>query len=101
MLPTVSVAYTVYKDYLAKTGDDTPAVIASTASPYKFVAAVSRALGLPKEETDFKQIESLNAYTGVRIPRGLKDLDKRTLLHTEAIPKESMKDRIRNEFKGL
>ena len=96
-----SVAYTVYKDYLEKTGDNTPAVIASTASPYKFVAAVSRALGLPREENDFKQIESLNAYTGVRIPKGLKDLDKRTLLHTEAIAKESMKDRIRDEFKGL
>ncbi|MBR6025414.1 MAG: threonine synthase [Firmicutes bacterium] len=96
-----SVAYTVYKDYLEKTGDNTPAVIASTASPYKFVAAVSRALGLPREENDFKQIESLNAYTGVRIPKGLKDLDKRTLLHIEAIAKESMKDRIRDEFKGL
>ena len=78
-----AVAYAVYK----KIGDKTPTLIASTASPYKFAAAVSQAIGKPLEDT------------GKEMPRGLKDLDKKPVLHTEVINKDEMKDRIRNEFK--
>ena len=78
-----AVAYAVYK----KIGDKTPTLIASTASPYKFAAAVSRAIGKPLEDT------------GKEMPRGIKDLDKKPVLHTEVINKDEMKDRIRNEFK--
>ncbi len=94
-----AVAYSVYEKYRKESGDETPCLIASTASPYKFVAAVSSAIGLAKEADDFRQIESLNKLTGVRIPSGLKDLDKREIIHNTAIEKEEMKDRIRNEFK--
>jgi len=80
-----AVAYAVYK----KLGDNTPTLIASTASPYKFGDAVSKAIGKPIEDT------------GVSIPRGLRDLDKKQIVFTEAIPKESMKEKIRNEFEGF
>lgn len=80
-----AVAYAVYK----KLKDGVPTLIASTASPYKFEAAVSKAIGKPLSET------------GVMVPSGLRDLDKKKVLHTEVINKDEMKDRIRNEFKGL
>ena len=35
-----AVAYTVLQDYRAATGDDTPAVVVSTASPFKFCDSV-------------------------------------------------------------
>ena len=36
-----AVAYKVYEDYRNATGDETPTVIASTASAYKFAVSVA------------------------------------------------------------
>ena len=95
-----AVAYKVYKDYKAQTGDETPTVIASTASPYKFAAAVSGAIGLPEAEDEFAAIEALNAASGVRVPYGLKDLKSRQILHKGAIAREDMKDFVRETIKS-
>lgn len=80
-----AVGYKVYKDYAAETGDTTPTLIASTASAYKFAESVAESLGLPKSENGFRAVEAVNAKTGVRIPRGLKDLDKKEVRHTGVI----------------
>ena len=95
-----AVAYKVYRDYKAQTGDETPTVIASTASPYKFAAAVSGAIGLPKAEDEFAAIDALNAASGVRVPYGLKDLKSREILHKGAIAREDMKDFVRETIKS-
>ena len=51
-----AVAINVYKQYVEETGDKTPSVIASTASPYKFSKAVLEAVEpnatLPETEFD-------------------------------------------------
>ena len=44
-----AVAAGVYKKYVKETGDKLPAVIASTASPYKFTRSVMDALGVDTE----------------------------------------------------
>ena len=44
-----AVASRVLREYRARSGDGTPAVVVSTASPYKFCDSVLRALGV---ETD-------------------------------------------------
>ena len=49
-----AVAYKVYKDYVEKTGDETPTLIASTASAYKFAESVAQAIGLAKEDNGFE-----------------------------------------------
>lgn len=90
-----AVAYKVYMDYKAETGDETPTVIASTASPYKFAASVCKACGFPEAETEFGAIDVLNRESGVPVPYGLKDLESRKLLHTEAIERAQMKDQVR------
>ncbi|MBO5517200.1 MAG: threonine synthase [Firmicutes bacterium] len=95
-----AVAYKVYRDYKDQTGDETPTVIASTASPYKFAAAVSGAIGLPKAEDEFAAIDALNAASGVRVPYGLKDLKSREILHKGAIAREDMKDFVRETIKN-
>ena len=89
-----AVAYKVYRDYVAKTGDDTPTVIASTASPYKFAEAVSGAIGLPEEENGFEYIKALEKHTGVGVPAGLRDLDKREVRHKEVIGKEEVEKAV-------
>lgn len=80
-----AVAYKVYSDYREKTGDDTVTVIASTASPYKFAESVAESIGLPHEENGFAYVRAINAQTGIKIPKGLVDLDKKAVLHNEVI----------------
>ena len=45
MDPHTAVAESVYHRYQKETGDETPSIIISTASPYKFVDIVERAIG--------------------------------------------------------
>ena len=60
-----AVAYKVYEDYAKETGDDTPTLIASTASAYKFADSVAHAIGLGDEENGFEYVKALAAATGV------------------------------------
>lgn len=73
-----AVAVNVYEQYVAQTGDETPSIIASTASPYKFSKSVLQAVApeavLP--ETEFEMVDMLNEITGMPVPAplsGLKD----------------------------
>lgn len=77
-----AVAYKVYEDYKNATGDKIPAVIASTASPYKFADSVAKAIGLAECKDGFEYVREVNEATGVPVPSGLKDLDKKPVLHT-------------------
>ena len=80
-----AVAYKVYKDYVEKTGDETPTLIASTASAYKFAESVAQAIGLAKEDNGFEYVKAVEAATGVKVPSGLKDLDKKEIRHRDVI----------------
>ena len=84
------VAYKVYKDYVKETGDETPAVLASTASAFKFAEAVGDALGLPKAADGFRAVENLEKATGVQVPYGLKDLDKKEIRHSGVVTIDEM-----------
>ncbi len=57
--PHTAVARTVYEKYINETNDNTPTMIVSTASPYKFSKAVSTALNLPNEKDLMTQIEQI------------------------------------------
>ena len=90
-----AVAYKVYEDYRNETGDDTPTMIASTASAYKFADSVLEALGMEKAENGFKAVEKLAELTGVAVPKGLAGLEDAPVLHDEVIDKEDMADSVR------
>lgn len=89
-----AVAYKVYEDYREKTGDTTPTVIASTASAYKFAESVAKSIGMGEEENGFRYVEALAAETGVRVPKGLKDLDKKEIRHTGVIDVDQMQKTV-------
>lgn len=80
-----AVGYKVYRDYIDATGDETPTLIASTASAYKFAESVAKSIGLPEEDNGFRYIEAVERKTGVRVPKALKDLDKREIRHKGVI----------------
>jgi len=89
-----AVGYNVYMNYKQETKDETPTVIASTASPYKFTNSVIEAISPALKGTDFELVEKLQQLTNVRIPKSLKDLDKKDICHNVVIEKDQMKDEI-------
>ena len=86
-----AVAYAVYLDYRAGTGDTAKTVIASTASPFKFAGSVARSIGVHAGEDEFRTIENLSAATGLPVPKSLHALDKAPVLHDAVIEKTGVK----------
>ncbi len=94
-----AVAYKVYEDYKAATGDDTPAVIASTASAYKFAESVANSIGIDGDMNGFEYIDAVNEKTGVRVPKGLKNLDKKEIRHKDVIEIKDMMKMVEQSVK--
>ena len=69
-----AVASRVLGDYRARTGDRTPAIVVSTASPYKFCDSVLRALGEQTDAPGTELIGRLERVTGTTAPAPLSGL---------------------------
>lgn len=96
-----AVAYSVYEDYKKDSKDEREAVIASTASPFKFTRSVSDSLGIKTEgKTDFELIEELSEKTGLKIPKPIKGLGDREILHKTVCQKDEIKEAIKNILKS-
>ncbi len=93
-----AVAYKVYQDYKAATGDMTPTIIASTASAYKFAESVSAACGIGPCADGFQYVSALADATGVPVPYGLKDLDKKPVLHKTVVDINQMSDAVKDSL---
>ncbi len=86
-----AVAVKVYYDYKEKTGDSTPAVIASTASPFKFSAAVLEAVAGGTEGLDeFEMVERLAEVTGEACPEQLANLRNKAVRFDGCCSKNEM-----------
>ena len=85
-----AAGWAVAEDYVRETGDTAPMVVLSTASPYKFPAAVLSSLEESGETDEFKQMDRLQQLTGVPIPGNLQGLQTRKELHAGVIPKDRM-----------
>ena len=93
-----AVAYKVSEDYRFETGDETPAVIASTASPYKFAKSVAESIGLAEQPDGFAYIREVADETGVKVPEGLRDLDTKEIRHTGVINTDEIKETVLELF---
>jgi len=76
--------------YVNQTNDNRPMVVLSTASPYKFPAAVLEAIGEIPSGDEFSLMEQLHAVTGVPVPENLASLREKPERHTKVIDKEKM-----------
>lgn len=73
-----AVGYVVLNKYRKETSDYRQALVASTASPYKFPRSICNALGFDISEKDeFEILNILSTNTNTNIPNNLKDLDKK------------------------
>ena len=77
-----AVAVAVYENYRCQSGDTTPTVIASTASPFKFSPAILDALGGQDSNTPYEQLAELKMKTGWEIPQPLSSLRDKAVRFT-------------------
>ena len=85
-----ATGWAVAEDYVNKTGDNRPMVVLSTASAYKFPAAVLSSLTTVPEMDEFAQMEALEKLTGWAIPGNLSGLQQKKELHKSVIEKDAM-----------
>ncbi len=91
--PHTSVAVNVYNEYRRTTGDSTPTVIVSTASPYKFSPAVLEGLGeTPSSADEFDMIAAVSSISGVTPPQKLTELWGAVPRFTDICEKEDMQN---------
>lgn len=90
-----AVAVNVYRDYAAKTGDRTPTVIASTASPFKFANSVlPAAFGRAADGGDFALLAKLAELSGQPAPQALAGLQDKTERFTSTVEPAKMKEAV-------
>ena len=97
-----AVAAGVYKKYVKDSGDLTPAIIASTASPYKFTRCVMEALtGEKAESDDFALADALAKLSGVKIPRAVEEIRTAPVLHDRVVDAADMPAAVKDILKIL
>ena len=67
-----------------------PVVVLSTASPYKFPAAVLSAIHVPCDGDEFEMMDALEACTKVPMPETLRGLRERPILHRDVVAPADM-----------
>lgn len=92
--PHTAVARQVYRQYAQETGDKTPAVIVSTASPFKFAPAVLDALGQPAGGEEFAAAEALSALANVPVPEAVSSLKDAPVRHRTVCGRQEMEAQL-------
>ncbi len=94
--PHTAVAAAVYRKYRDETGDDKPAVLASTASPFKFTRSVLCALDDGHDElTDTEMIDVLAEISGSAVPRPIEEVKTAKVVHTTVCDVDEMESVVR------
>lgn len=91
-----AVAYTVYNKYKKLNPEDnSKTVIVSTASPYKFTADVMKSIDSKYSDIDdFTLMGEMHKLMGTEIPKGIRDIDKKPLLHKTVCKKHEMQKEV-------
>lgn len=96
-----AVASAVYRKYLAETGDETKAVIASTASPFKFTRSVMSAIDKKYDAMDdFKLVDELSVLANVTVPNAIEEIRTAPVLHDMQCEVDEMQ-KVVKEFLNL
>ncbi len=103
-----AVASAVYRKYLQETGDRGAAVVASTASPFKFTRSVMGALSEKAAgtgessdcERDFALADELSRLSGVKVPQAVEEIRTAPVVHCRECDVAQMEKVVR-EFLGI
>ena len=97
--PHTAVAFHVLDEYREKTGDQTPTVVASTASPFKFCDSVLTALGETELAEGVALLDQLAAHTGCPAPGPLSGLKDKAPRFDQWVEKEAMEQVVKDFLK--
>ena len=88
------VAQAVYDNYLSATGDTTPTLLVSTASPYKFAQDVYQAISGKAEEDPFVAAEKLSDLSETRLPGQIEALRRSRVRFTDVVDRRTMAEAV-------
>ena len=92
-----AVAAHVCEQYRSRSADTRKCVVASTASPYKFVKSVMTAIdGEYQSEDEFALLEELKRVSGTELPQAIRDILDAKALHTLECDADKMKELVRD-----
>lgn len=95
-----AVAASVYGKYVGETGDKTPTVIASTASPFKFTRSVMNAIDHKYDSmTDFELVDELSKIAGVAVPGAIEEIRSAPVLHDNTCEVDEMPNMVKRFLK--
>ena len=101
MDPHTAVASAVYRKYRLESGDETPAVIVSTASPYKFARSVMTAIDPAYEKLDdFALIEELRKTSDIPVPNAIREILDAQIRHDHVCEIDEMEAAVKG-FLGV
>lgn len=92
--PHTAVAFDVLDQYRHKTGDKTPTIVVSTASPFKFCDSVLSALGVNEFAVGTEILDQLEDLTGISAPVPLSALKNKTVRFQDNVDKSLMVDKV-------
>ena len=96
-----AVAVNVYDKYKEETGDKTPTIIASTASPYKFTRSVMTAIDPAYDaKGDFELVDELEKISATPVPKAIEEIRTAEVIHNTVCDKEDMVKVVKN-FLGI
>lgn len=91
-----AVASSVYRSYREKSGDVTPTVIVSTASPFKFARSVMSAVrGTEDARDDFAIIDDLAKTANVAEPPAIREIRTAPVRHNTVCEIDDMQKEVR------
>lgn len=96
-----AVAAAVYAKYKEDAKDMTKAIIASTASPYKFTRSVMKAVDEKYDAMDdFELVDELARISNTEVPKAIEEIRTAPILHDTVCEKDEMKAVVKN-FLGM
>ena len=96
--PHTAVAASVAQDFRQETGDTSPLLIVSTASPYEFAADVAASIGVAVQGDAFDAGKALEEATGVHAPKAIIELKSMPVLHTRVCERDKMGEAVLDGF---
>ncbi len=92
--PHTAVAFHVLEEYRESTGDRTPALVVSTASPFKFCTSVLSALGVEEHRPGTEVLDQLAQHTGVPVPAPLAALKGKVCRFDGVTERDGMREQV-------
>ena len=96
-----AVAVNALEQYQQETGDRTPALVVSTASPFKFADSVLTALGREVPAGEFDCLRALSEVSGLAVPASLAQLEELPVRFEGAVRPQEMEHALLHALRKM